>query len=334
MKKILVIGGTGAMGVYLVPELVKRGYQVDVPSLENILSKEGDNPYFFMTDMRDMDTLKRILSKNYDAIIDFMVWKTADFEARYELFLNSTDHYIYLSSYRIYAGDCPITEESGRLLDVSDDADFLATEDYSLYKARGENMLKNSGKKNFTIVRPTITYSKFRYQLVTLEAQCVVNRAREGKTIVLPVEAASVYGTMTWAGDVAKMFAGILFNERAYGEAFTFATAEYHTWREIAEYYSELAGLNAIWVDTKTYCDIISPNNPAVLYQLKYDRLFNRKIDNSKILSVAGLKQEDLMPLKEGLRLELSNLPKDHVFVDAGGTNARMDEYLASLIKH
>ena len=64
MKKILVIGGTGAMGVYLVPELVKRGYQVDVPSLENILSKEGDNPYFFMTDMRDMDTLKSILSKN------------------------------------------------------------------------------------------------------------------------------------------------------------------------------------------------------------------------------------------------------------------------------
>lgn len=27
-KKILVLGGTGAMGVYLVPELLKMGYQV------------------------------------------------------------------------------------------------------------------------------------------------------------------------------------------------------------------------------------------------------------------------------------------------------------------
>ena len=29
-KKVLVPGGTGAMGVYLVPELLKMGYQVDV----------------------------------------------------------------------------------------------------------------------------------------------------------------------------------------------------------------------------------------------------------------------------------------------------------------
>ena len=30
MKKILVLGGTGAMGVYLVPKLIERGYAVDV----------------------------------------------------------------------------------------------------------------------------------------------------------------------------------------------------------------------------------------------------------------------------------------------------------------
>ena len=41
-------------------------------------------------------------------------------------------------------------------------------------------------------------------------------------------------------------------------------------------------------------------------WQLEYDRLLNRKIDNSKILEVAGLKQSDLMPLKEGLKKVLA----------------------------
>ena len=46
-----------------------------------------------------------------------------------------------------------------------------------------------------------------------------------------------------------------------------------------------------------------------------YDRLFDRIIDNSKILDVAGMKQEELMPLKEGLRYEISKLPRD-IFSD------------------
>ena len=39
-KKVLVPGGTGAMGVYLVPELLKMGYKVDVVSLDD---RESDN---------------------------------------------------------------------------------------------------------------------------------------------------------------------------------------------------------------------------------------------------------------------------------------------------
>jgi nucleoside-diphosphate-sugar epimerase len=35
-KKILVMGGTGAMGVYQVPELIEMDYQVDVVSLNKI----------------------------------------------------------------------------------------------------------------------------------------------------------------------------------------------------------------------------------------------------------------------------------------------------------
>ena len=330
MKKVLVIGGTGAMGVYVVPELVNRGYSVVVPSLDDV-DATSDNPKYIKADMKNIDTLKKILDEKYDAIIDFLIYSTEEFRERYKIFLESTQHYIYLSSYRIYAGNYPITENSPRLLDVSNDREFLATEDYALYKARGEDILKNSEYKNWTIVRPAITYSKKRYQLVTLEAPCVINRAREGKTVVLPKEAADIQGTMTWAGDVAKMFAGIILNPRAYCESFTFSTSEHHSWREIAEYYSEITGLKYIFTDKKIYTDIIMPGNMHTVWQLEYDRLFNRIIDNSKILDVAGLKQENFKTLKEGLSYELSNLPKDYRFSDPSGSNKRMDEYLASI---
>lgn len=330
MKKILVIGGTGAMGVYVVPELVKMGYEVHVPSLEDTTSPEGANPKFFKANMKDIDTLKEVLAQKYDAIIDYLVYPEYEFHDRYKLFLDNTSHYIYLSSYRIYAGDCPINEESGRLLDVMTDKNYLDMwgREYSLYKAVGEDVLRNSGYKNWSIVRPAITYSQRRFQLVTLEAYAVVNRALDGKKLVLPKEAKNVRGTMSWAGDVAKMFTGILFNERAYGEAFTFATAENHTWGEIADIYNELTGLECVWVDKEDYCDIINPDLIQVKWQLEYDRLFDRVIDNSKILDVAGMKQEDFMSLKDGLAKELAGLPEGFRFPDPSGLNDRMDEYL------
>ena len=40
-QKILVLGGTGAMGKYLVPRLAEKGYLVDVYSLDKA---ESDNP--------------------------------------------------------------------------------------------------------------------------------------------------------------------------------------------------------------------------------------------------------------------------------------------------
>lgn len=40
MKKILVLGGTGAMGTYLVPKLAERGYSVDVVSIDDMQNKE------------------------------------------------------------------------------------------------------------------------------------------------------------------------------------------------------------------------------------------------------------------------------------------------------
>ena len=62
-----------------------------------------------------------------------------------------------------------------------------------------------------------------------------------------------------------------------------------------------------------------------------------RVIDNSKVLRDTGLTQADFMPLKDSLRLELSQLPEDpswcHFSVATiiyEDINRRMDEYVAT----
>ena len=123
MKKLLVMGGTGAMGQYLVPKLAQRDYQVDVVSLD--LLPNTKNVHYIQSNIMDDRVLEKQLAEDYDGIIDFMVYPTEHFRARHKLLLNNTDHYIFLSSYRVFADSKePITEESAQLLDVSRDEVF------------------------------------------------------------------------------------------------------------------------------------------------------------------------------------------------------------------
>lgn len=327
-KKALVLGGTGALGVYMVEELLKTGNRVDAVTIDNVVS-DNPNLRYLKVDAKDDNVLDELLKNNYDVVIDYMLYfGTEEFSKRYLKILDNTKHYIYLSSYRIYAdSDKPITEESDRLLDVATDETYLNSNDYSLYKARQEDMLHASGRKNYTILRPAITYSKNRFQLTILEAPTVVYRMRKGKTLVLPEEAMDKQATMSWSYDAARMVSALLLNEKAFGEVYTISTSEHHTWREIAEIYKELGGLKYVTTDYETFLNIIAPGNIHTRQQLTYDRLFNRMVDNTKILEISGLKQSDLMPLKDGLKHELDRLPMDTVWED-DGMNERMDLWL------
>ena len=328
-KKVLVLGATGAMGQYLVPLLAGKGYQVDAVSL--------DQPKFQFPNVRNIcgnakewGFLYELLQNRYDGIVDFLMYPTAESYMKLMSIPTMTDHYIYLSSYRVYDNkEIPIRETSPRLLDTADDPLLRLSDDYCIYKARGEEMLKLLPRKNWSIVRPAITYSLMRYQLVTLEAANTVGRAFAGKTTILPVQARDKQATMTWGGDVARMIAEILFNEQCLGEAYTVATSEHHTWGEIADYYHEICGLNSVWVDKELFRELgnhqlfknVPPN-----WQLECDRLFDRVIDNSKILAATGMKQSDLKPLFDGLKMEIERCPKDYPWP----VNTRFDEYLAA----
>ena len=327
-KKVLVIGATGVMGQYLVPFLAEKGYEIDAMTLDNAESS-FPNVRYIQTDMRTAAVFRQILAKRYDGIVDFMVYKSEVLHYYLPPLIHSTGHYIHLSSYRVYDNkEHPVRETSPRLLDATDNIILKNSDDYSIYKSRGENVIQTLPSDRWTIVRPAITYSKMRYQLVTLEAANTVGRAFAGKKTIAPESARKVQATMTWAGDAAVMIGKLLFNDKARGEVFNVCTAEHRSWGEIAEYYKEICGLETVWIDQEDYIRILEPDpcSLKIRWQLEYDRLFDRIMDNSKVLQVTGMKQSELISLYDGLVKEISCCPKDYKWQ----INSAMDEYLAS----
>lgn len=329
-KKILILGATGAMAVYLIPELIAKGYYIDGVSLDDV-ENDNENITYIKADALDLMFLTETLKNGYDAIIDFMIYNPAEkFDLYYKLFLENTKHYIYFSTYRIYADDSPLNENAKRLLDVERPDDFVTPGEYSIYKAMQEDVLRNSGYRNYTILRPAITYSKRRFQLTVLEMDVVVYRMLSGKIVILPEGAMDKEATMSWAGDVAKMIAGVTLNPEAYEQTYNVSTSEHMKWRDVAKIYEKIGGLKYITVDNDTFIDIVADGNIYAKQQLLYDRCFDRIVDNKKILSLINMHQEDLTPLKDGLTREFKNITIDDVGCNTF-INERMDKYLENI---
>ena len=329
-KKILILGASGAMAVYLIPELLNMGYKVHGVSLDKLTS-DNLNLSYEQADAQDINYLSELLKQNFDAIVDFMIYNDVEGFIKYrDLFLKNTKHYVFLSTYRVYAQSIPTSEESPRLLDVSKDDVLLNSNDYSIYKAKEEDLLRNQPLGNYTIIRPSITFSKRRFQLCTLEADTLIYRMKHKKTVLLPEGAMDNFATLTWAGDVAKMIARLLFNDKAYGETYSVCTNEHHKWREVADMYKEIGGLKYKIIPTEDYIYVWGNNEIHARQQLVYDRCLNRVMDNSKILRDTGLSVSDLTPIKRALKKEYDNIKSDDICCNAE-INKRMDEYIEKM---
>ncbi len=326
MKKVLVIGGTGTMGGYLCPLLAQKGYEVDAIAGE--IKKDSNGVRYHLANALDNEVLKQFLSQGYDAVVDFMWYSDIDlYWSRYKMFLNETDHYFALSSYRVYADspNGPLTETSPRLSESLDSCDMWHhNTGYAQIKCEMEDILTASGGENWTILRPTVVYCPGRMPLLTWSKNEVALRAYAGKKIVLPREALDKKTTMVWGEDVAKMICGLMFNPSAKKEIYNIATAETLTWGEVLEHYQKTLGLEAEFCDTEDFLRIITAADPSenklkwAKFILYYDRLYNRSVDNSKVLRDSGLKQQELMPIRKGLTLAAEGiLPDDFYTLDA-----------------
>ncbi len=302
-KKVLLIGGGGTLGSFTAEELLRKGAYVDVICLDD--KESSDKLRFFKLDA-NLEALTEFLKgKHYDGIVNFIHYPKPDaYPPVHKLLTGVTEHLIFLSSYRVYAGnDTPITERTPQLIDViKDDDTFLAEDDYGISKSKAERFLNTCEKKNFTVVRPVISFSKYRFDVVATSTDDVIKASKSGTPIYLPIDAKKLTAGLDYAYNTGKLIANLLFKPEALGEAFTVTSGQNLTWGEVADIYTELLGVKFIWIDTDEYVEKMGFQKH---WSLKYDRLYDRKVDNSKILKVTGLNKNDFIPIKEGIKIEL-----------------------------
>lgn len=298
---ILLLGGTGAMGVHLVHILADHGNEVYVTSRKKYQSI--DNIHYIQGDAHDMEFLRYLLAERYyDALVDFMVYSTEEFNMRKELLLSTVGQYVYLSSARVYADSkTPILEDSPRLLDVCKMEEYLNTEEYALIKACQENMLKESVYGNWTIIRPYITYSETRLQLGVMEKESWLYRALHGRSIVFSKDIYNKYTTLTYGYNVSEGIAAIIGQSAALGEVFHITQPEAIKWREVQEVYldviEEKKGRRPRVLLTN---DSLNLRKDWAQWQVRLDRHYNRLFDNSKISKF--IDTDHFVPPYEGLR--------------------------------
>lgn len=292
--KILLLGGTGAIGESLVKILESRGDEICVTS-RSYHEPHTERIHYLQGNAHELRFLKEILKTYYDVIIDFLIYDENELNDRLEILLNKTDQYIFLSSSRVYAeAKTPITEDSPRLLETCSDTEYLLTNEYALSKARQENVLRNSGYSNWTIIRPYITYNVERLQLGVYEKEQWLYRALHGRTIVFSKDIASRLTTLTFGHDVAVVISKLLKNEQALGESIHITTSETMTWEKVMDLYLDVIEdithkRPNVYLTNDNGCIVNVLNNT---YQVKYDRLFDRFFNNNKVSLICGEKIE------------------------------------------
>lgn len=314
--KILLLGGTGAMGVPLYNLLKEKGHDVTVSSRSN---HKQEGVTFVKGNALDINFVLQLMKTYYDVVVDFMVRSEEGTKAAMDIILPSCGQYIFLSSSRVFAPvdinkGKRITEESPRLLDVCTDDAYKKSHEYAIEKAREENLFFNSKYKNWTIIRPTLTYNTHRLQFAYGEKEDWLFRVLNGHSIVFPKDMKKVKTSMVFGDDVAKAISKLIGNNKALGTTVNVVSEESLTWEEVLKIYKEAieqkTGLRIKIIYIEKFSELTK--SLGNYYQVKYARAVDRAFSNQKLNQLIG--HTEFTPIKEGLTHCMNVFLKDQNF--------------------
>ncbi|MDR0849230.1 MAG: NAD-dependent epimerase/dehydratase family protein [Propionibacteriaceae bacterium] len=239
---ILFIGGTGTISSACVAEAVSLGYEVTVLNRGRGV---GLRPLpaevrTIVADLEDDEAIRSALSsQSWDSVADFCSFATDRLSRNVDAVKGHTGQYIYISSASAYAKPVPS-------LPIRDSSPLRNPFwQYSRDKIACEELLtglyRNEGFPA-TIVRPSHTYDQT--QVVLEGGWTTVDRMRRGLPVVVHGDGTSLW-TVTFNTDFAYMFAGLLSNPAAVGEAYTITGDEFLTWDAIFTELAHAAGVES-----------------------------------------------------------------------------------------
>lgn len=226
--RILMMGGTRFIGVYLTKILVDKGHEV-------VLFNRGKKPapvegiQQIHGDRTDASQLKeKLSSEKFDAIFDNNGRELSDTQPLAEIFKGQVKHFIYMSSAGVYL-------KSDQLPHIEGDATDPKSRHLGKYET--ETYLKDAGLP-WTSIRPTYIYGPQNYN--DLEAWFFDRIARDRP---IPIPGNGMHITqLGHCQDLAAAMAAVLGNEKAIGQIYNVSGDRYVTFDGLARACAAAAG--------------------------------------------------------------------------------------------
>ncbi|PSP18624.1 MAG: 3-beta hydroxysteroid dehydrogenase [Cyanobacteria bacterium QS_8_64_29] len=226
--RILIVGGTRFIGVYLTQLLVERGHEVtlfnrgrNAPPVENVRQIQGDR--------RDASQLQQQLANEpFDAIFDNNGRELSDTQPLIDLFKDRVQRYVFVSSAGVYQASDQLPYREGDPIDPN-----------SRHKGKydTEAYCEQAGIP-WTSVRPTYIYGPQNYNDV--EAWFFDHIVRDRP---VPIPGNGLHVTqLGHVRDLAEAMVAALSSDRAAGEVLNVSGERYVTFDGLARTCARAAG--------------------------------------------------------------------------------------------
>jgi nucleoside-diphosphate-sugar epimerase len=242
--RILIMGGTRFIGVYLTKILVARGHEV-------VLFNRGNKPApvegvrQIQGDRQNLPQLQeKLAGESFDAIFDNNGRELSDTKPLLEIFKDKVKHFVYVSSAGVYLPSEQMPHIEGDAVDPN-----------SRHKGKyhTEAYLATSGL-GWTSIRPTYIYGPGNYN--DLEAW-FFDRLVRNRPILIPGDGIH-FTQFGHVQDLATAMAAVLGNERALGQIYNISGERFVTFTGLAKLCAEAAGksgqeLELVYYDPKQF---------------------------------------------------------------------------------
>ncbi|KAF5739966.1 chloroplast stem-loop binding protein of 41 kDa b chloroplastic [Tripterygium wilfordii] len=240
-KKILIMGGTRFIGVFLSRLLAKEGHQVTLftrgkAPISQQLPGESDTEFAEFSskilhlkgDRKDFDFVKSSLSaEGFDVVYDINGREAVEVEPILDA-LPNLEQYIYCSSAGVYLKS-----------DQLPHCEIDAVDPKSRHKGKleTESLLESRGV-NYTSLRPVYIYGPLNYNPVE---EWFFHRLKAGRPIPIPSSGIQIT-QLGHVKDLAEAFVQVLGNEKASKQVFNISGEKYVTFDGLARACAKAAG--------------------------------------------------------------------------------------------